>query len=387
MTPSRVLVTGPTGFIGSRLCERLTLHYRLPYRAFVRRFTKANRIARMGAELAGGDLLKPDTIAAALEGCDAVVHLAHAEDAAAPAETANLIRASLRAGVKRFVHVSSIAVHGPAPGPDSTREDTARIRRYGEAYSDSKARVEERVRAAIRRNGLPAVILRPAIVYGPYGPFVTGVVETARRGEVSLIDDGTAVCNAVYVDDVCDAIHVGLTGDAGVGQAFFVTGDELLTWKDFILAFARMVEVPYRVTNYSSEEARRYWAGNRPTIRSNVRALMRLATSPSFHRELSTVPALGAAIVGVKRRLARLLLEEKKLLLKSRTQAPPPDPGLVAGPNWPGPGRLVRETCRVKFSNELAKRALGWKPRVSFRAGAELTRTWLAFARLLSAPR
>jgi hypothetical protein len=141
------------------------------------------------------------------------------------------------------------------------------------------------------------------------------------------------------------------------------------------------------VTNYSSEEARRYWAGKRPTIRSNVRAVTRLATSPSFHRELSTVPVLRAAIVGVKRLLTRLLLEEKKLVLKSRTQAPPPDPGLVAGPNWPGPGRLVRETCRVKFSNELAKRVLGWKPSVSFRDGAELTRTWLAFARLLSTPK
>ena len=387
MKMSKVLVTGSTGFIGSRLCERLTLHYRLPYRAFVRQFTKANRIARMGAELVGGDLLKPDTIAAALEGCDAVIHLAHGEDATAPTETENVIRASLRAGVKRFVHISSIAVHGPAPGPDSTREDTARIGRYGEAYTDSKARVEERVRAAIRRDGLPAVILRPAIVYGPYGPFVTNVVESARQGRVSLIDEGSGVCNAVYVDDVCDAIYIGLTGGAGVGQAFFVTGDELLTWKDFIHQFARMVDVPYQVTNYSSEEARRYWASQRPTIRSNVRALMRLATSPLFHRQLSTVPVLRAAIAGVKPRVTSLLSEEKKLELKSRTQAPTPDPSLVADPNWPGPGRLVRETCGVKFSNELAERVRGWKPSVSFLAGAELTRTWLAFARLLSAPR
>jgi nucleoside-diphosphate-sugar epimerase len=384
MNFSKVLLTGATGFIGSRLCERFTLHYRLPYRALVRRFTRANRLARLGAEMLGGDLLRPASIEAALEGCDAVVHLAHSDDASAPRETANLLKASLRAGVKRFVHVSSMSVHGPNPGPECAREATATIRRYGEAYSDSKARVEELVRAAINRKHLPAVILRPTVVYGPYSPFVTAVVESARRGEVTTIDGGAGVCNAVYVDDVCDAIHVALTGEQGLGGAFFINGDDSLSWKDFILEFANMLEPRPRICDHSSEDARKHWHAQRSTVRSNLRALTRLACSPTFHKELSAVPALGAAVRWVKRTLTAVLSEEQKLVLKSRLQAPAGRPPTAGVPTVPDQGRLVRETCPVRFSNELAREVLGWRPAYTFSRGAQLTRSWLSFARLLS---
>lgn len=385
MTPSKVLVTGATGFIGARLCERLALAYRLPYRALVRRFTKANRIARMGAEMVAGDLMRPETIAAALDGCDAVVHLAHSDDRSAPKETANLLRESLKARVQRFVHVSSMSVHGPNPGPESTREETATIRRYGEAYSDSKAAAEKAVQAAVRSDGLPAVVLRPTVVYGPYSPFVTSVVESARGGEVSLIDGGNGVCNAVYVDDVCDAIRTALTTEKGVGRSYFVTGDDLVTWGDFICAFAGLVDPPPRFRDVSSEEAQRYWHARRPTLRGNVRALARLAASPAFHKEVSAVPAVGAAITWAKRTLAKALSEEKKLELKARFQAPAPRAAAAPAPAWPNEGRLVRETCRVKFSNELARAVLGWRPRYDFPRGVRVTRTWLEFARLLTA--
>ena len=57
MKPSRILVTGATGFIGSRLCELLSLEHRIPYRALVRQFSRAARIARLDCELVAGDML------------------------------------------------------------------------------------------------------------------------------------------------------------------------------------------------------------------------------------------------------------------------------------------------------------------------------------------
>ena len=56
MKPTRILVTGATGFIGSRLCELLSLEYRLPYRALVRNFSRATRIARLDTDLVAGDV-------------------------------------------------------------------------------------------------------------------------------------------------------------------------------------------------------------------------------------------------------------------------------------------------------------------------------------------
>jgi uncharacterized protein YbjT (DUF2867 family) len=72
MNPSRILVTGSTGFIGSRLCERLALDYKLPYRAMVYNFSHAPRIARLGAEMVAGDLDEAESLTRALNGCDTV---------------------------------------------------------------------------------------------------------------------------------------------------------------------------------------------------------------------------------------------------------------------------------------------------------------------------
>ena len=66
MRPAKILVTGATGFIGSRLCEMLSLDHRLPYRALVRDYSRAARIARLDPELVGGDMADADSLARAV---------------------------------------------------------------------------------------------------------------------------------------------------------------------------------------------------------------------------------------------------------------------------------------------------------------------------------
>ena len=379
LTTGKILITGATGFIGTRLCERLTLHYRLPFRALVRNFSRANRISRMNAEMVGGDLLAPDRIRASLDGCSSVVHLAHSEDKLAPRETGNLLAACRAAGIKRFVHISSMSVHGPHPEPSAASEATATIGRYGEAYCDAKARTEQ----LAARSGLPVVILRPTIVYGPYSPFVLAVAREAQRGSLTLIDDGEWVCNAVYVDDVCDAIFAALTIQAGIGRAFHITGDGEVTWRDFNLAFATAANPNVRVSSVTSEDGYRHWHDSRPTLRGNIRSLARLCASPEFHKQLSKVPALRTSISSMKRTLAQHLSEGQKSTLKARLQQGAGRSSSVSI-DWPNEGRLSRETCAVRFHNDLAKSVLGWKPAHDFSDGVRLTRQWMEFARLTS---
>ena len=384
MKPTKILITGAAGFIGSRLCERLKLHYQLPYRALVRSFTKANRIARLDSEMVAGDLLDRAAVRRALHGCDVVVHLAHSEDSTAPLEAKILLRACLEEKIKRFVHLSSMAVHGPRPGPECAQEATATIRRYGEAYSDSKAGVEKLVQQALTADGLAGVILRPTIVYGPYSPHVFQVIEPARRGEASLIEGGSGICNAVYVDDVCDAIHRALVTERGLGQAFFITADQAVTWKEFILTLANMVEPAPTVVDFSAAQVLAHWAAQRPTLKSNLRALARLAASPEFHKQLGTVPALGAVLFTAKRTLRGLLTENQVLYLKSLRPNPTAGPA-VPTRRLPTVNRVLRETFPVGFSNSHAKDLLDWQPAYNLLQGAAVTQTWLSFARLLPA--
>jgi nucleoside-diphosphate-sugar epimerase len=330
--PSRCLITGATGFIGSRLRERLDAHGQQGYVAMARSAEAAAKLQAQGRASVVADLLLPGQAARALQGCDAVIHLAHGDRG--PEATRRLVDAAIAQKLRRFVHISTMSVHGPAPGIEAAREETARVGRYDNDYSDSKAEQEEIVQAAIDRGDLAAVILRPTVVYGRGGHFEYQVIQQARRGEVTLFDDGQGVCNAVYVDDVCDAIEAALVRDEAVGQAMFINGDHSVSWGEFIRRFAALVEPPARFTNLSSAEAKRYWAEHPPE-------------------------PVGGLATRVLRKLKRLA-----------GQQPPVAP-------WPPLGRVLRETFPITFTNDKAKRLLGWSPQVDFEQGFGLTRDWL----------
>lgn len=387
MKPTKILVTGATGFIGSRFCEMLSLDHRIPYRALVRNYSRAARIARLNAELVGGDMLDPESLANALRGCDAVVHLAHSDDKTAGKQAEHLVDACRKAGIRRFVHVSSMAVHGPNPEPLLLTEANAPIRPWGEAYSDAKAEAEDVVTTAFESHGFPAVIVRPTVVYGPYSFFVTPIVADAREGRVSLIDGGRGVCNAVYVDDVCDAIMAALANDKVMGRAFLINGDSRISWRDFITTFATMVRgQPLTISDHGLDEIAAHWRSRVPRAADSVRAIAKLAASPAFHAQLSTVAPVGQLIRGSKEKLAALLTEEQKIAIKRKLQGNRAPAAADDAPpvKMPSQGRVVREAYRSTISNDLAKSMLGWKPRFTFEQGAARTGQWLEFARLLT---
>lgn len=337
--PTQCLVTGAAGFIGSRLCERWDTAGLQRYRPLVRRREDASAYIAKGRRPVLADLLNQRQIDHALERVDAVVHLAFGHRAIEA--TRQLIGAAAARGVKRFVHISTMSVHGPAPGPEAATEATATISRYGHEYSDIKAEIEQIVQAAHDRGDLQVVILRPTVVYGPRGHFVMQIIDEARTGKVTRFDGGNGICNAVYVDDVCDAIDAALVRPQAIGEAMFVNGDAPVTWGDFITAFATMVDPEPTWVDLSSEEALRWWS-----------------THPA--------PRVNGFADRVRLKLKRLA-----------GWRPPPAP-------WPPEGRVLRETFRVTFDNSKAKRLLGWSPQVDFQAGIALTRSWLMQEGLLS---
>ena len=249
-------------------------------------------------------------------------------------------------------------------------------------YCDAKAEEEEIVQRAIERDGFPAVILRPTVVYGPYSAFVLQAIMAARTGVVSLIDDGVGVCNAVYVDDVCDALLAAVMSDRAVGEAMFINADAAITWKDFTLAFANLVHPRPVITSISSFAADAYWTAQQGAFSDNVRAATQLLTSTNFHRQLGTVPLVGRAIRSAKGQLQRLLSEERIAAIKRRNIAAATSRPSAQAP-WPNVGRVRRETVAVHFSNQKAKELLQWRPSYDFRCGVELTSAWLEFARLI----
>lgn len=243
----QVLVTGGGGFIGGRLVERLLLEEKAAVRALVHSPGGAIWLSRTQAELVPGDVTRMETLPAALAGCEIVFHCAALLGGDAEQMhrvnvlgTENVLAAARQAGVSRFVHVSSMAVLGRA-FPDGADETTP-PHPGDDPYARTKWAAEERILAAHREHGLPAVIVRPTIVYGPRSPWWTvDPVLRLKQGRLALLGRGNGVANVVYVDDVVNALLLAATVPGIEGKVFFISSEERTTWRDFYGAYARMV--------------------------------------------------------------------------------------------------------------------------------------------------
>jgi putative NADH-flavin reductase len=164
----RVLVTGASGFIGSRVVELLRLREQCDVRALVHNPGNASRLARLDVEMVQGDLGAGDVKRYVAE-CDSVIHCAIGTDWAEPRKiyevtvggTRRLAEAALAASLRRLVHVSTMSVYGDDGVLTGVIDESAPVRPMrGSVYGKSKADAERAVLDAARR-GLPAIVMRP----------------------------------------------------------------------------------------------------------------------------------------------------------------------------------------------------------------------------------
>jgi NADH dehydrogenase len=233
----RVFVTGGTGFVGRALIQALRAEGHV-VRCLVRRGSEAELRGLEAIERVAGDVLEPQGLADAMAGCDAVVHLVGIiREIPARAVifeqvhidgTANVVSAAEEAGVRRFLHMSSL---GTRPN--------ARAR-----YHQSKWRAEE----VVRGSRLDWTIFRPSIIYGAGDSFVTVLARMLRRSPVMpVIGSGTARLQPVPVGIVAEGFARALDHPASVGQTYEVGGAEAYTFLavlDLIATVAKGYPVP-----------------------------------------------------------------------------------------------------------------------------------------------
>lgn len=201
-----VALTGATGFVGAATLERL-----LEAGWTVRALTRRDQPHRPGVTWVPGALDKPDSLAELCDGADAVLHIAgvvNAPDAAAfetgnVTGTANIIAAARQAGIRRFVHVSSL----------SAREPQLSI------YGASKRRGEKLVGTSM----LDWTIVRPPGVYGPGDKDVLDMFRMARKGIMLLPPRGRG--SWIHVDDLARLLVALLPAHEDASARIFEADD------------------------------------------------------------------------------------------------------------------------------------------------------------------
>jgi nucleoside-diphosphate-sugar epimerase len=256
-----VLVTGASGFIGSKVVETLLKYGFGSVRCLVRpssRLSKLNEILRRfpageNVELVKGDLLSRDDCATAVEGIRIIYHLAAGiEKSFAGAfmnsvvTTRNLLDAFLSyAKPKRFVNVSSFAVYsnfnlarGALLDETCPLEDAPQAR--FDAYGYAKLKQDKLVEEYGRRHRLDYVIIRPGAVFGPGKAAITGRVGIDTFGFFMHLG-GKNVLPLTYLDNCAEAIVMAGVKPGIEGEVFNVVDDDLPTSRHFLRTYASRV--------------------------------------------------------------------------------------------------------------------------------------------------
>lgn len=245
----KVLVTGGTSLLARRTAEALAA--RGDEVVCMQRHSAPIDVAQVL-----GDVRDADAVDRAIAGCDAVVHAAAKVGVVGGWEeyrsinvdgTANVVAAARRAGVQRFVHVSTPSV---AHAGDSIVGEGAAppvIGRRRAWYPESKA-IAEQATVAAASTELPIVVIRPHLVWGPGDTQLVGrIVERARVGRLALVGDGAALVDTTYIDNAASALVTALDAvgptAACNGRAYVIANGEPRPIRELIAGICRAAGV------------------------------------------------------------------------------------------------------------------------------------------------
>lgn len=250
----KVLITGGTGFIGSNLALRC-----LDRGDVVRVYAQVNTPAEaenarlvetQGAEIIQGSMTEKEKVFQAAQNIDIVFHLAAAQHEANIPDrlfwdvnfsgTKTILKASRQAGVKRFIHGSTIGVYGSALGGMIDEDSPLRP---DNIYGTTKLAGESAVLSS--RDKLPIVVIRISETYGPGDRRLLKLFKGIEKKTFPVIGDGNNIHHLIYIHDLIDGLFLSAEKQTSVGEIFVLAGREPLTTTEMVRTVAQVLDRPF----------------------------------------------------------------------------------------------------------------------------------------------
>jgi dihydroflavonol-4-reductase len=226
----RVALTGASGYTGGRLLEALRARGD-EVAVLVRPESLTERIRSRATRVVEGRLGDAAAAGRLVEGMDAIVHVAAVYRTAGHPDsyyrevnvvgTERLLQAAAGAGLRRFVHTSTVGVHGHVEQPPA--DESAPIA-PGDIYQATKAEAEALALDFQRRRGLPVAVVRPGAIYGPGETRFLKLFRAIAHGHYAIVGTGRTFYHPVYIDDLVAGLLLALDRPEAVGEAFLVCG-------------------------------------------------------------------------------------------------------------------------------------------------------------------
>lgn len=310
----KVLVTGGAGFIGSHVVDKL-IEADIEPRIFD--LAPSQYHSPDEVETFTGDLIDRTEIAAAMEGCEMVIHLAAVADvnevATDPAYaeivnsrgTFNVLEAARSAGVKRVVYGSTIWVYN---GQEGLADEDSNIGLPSHLYTATKLAGEMYCKSYAEQYGLDFTILRFGIPFGPrarQAAVVPAFVKRALSGEpLTVAGDGSQSRRFVYVEDLAEGVVLGLRPEAA-NRVYNLCGEQTVTVLEIASVVSELIgdvdilHVERRAGDFSGTEvsARRAqqelgWVASTPFV-EGVRRYIEWLRAPAEESSLEAVDPVG----------------------------------------------------------------------------------------------
>lgn len=241
----KVSLTGASGYTGGHILNRL-LARGDTVKALVRESSVTPELEASGAEIVKGVLGNADDARRLVEGADAVMHVAAVYRTAGHPDsyyrqvnvegTRLLLEAARAAGVRRFVHTSTVGVHGDVKNPPA--DENAPIA-PSDIYQETKAEADVQAREFGRAHGVEVAIVRPGAIYGPGETRLLKVFKGIARGRYAVVGSGKPHYHLVYIDDLVDGFLLALDRKEAAGETFIIAGPRSLSQDDLAREVAK----------------------------------------------------------------------------------------------------------------------------------------------------